>query len=133
VLHEEITGPIIGAFYDVYNTLGFGFLERVYENSLAYLLVQRGLRVHQQAPLSVFFHGVCVGEYFADLVVEDKVIVELKTVERLIPEHTAQLHNYLKASSLEVGLLLNFGRQATYKRLILTNERKALPIGIAHS
>lgn len=124
MLHEDITGTIIRAFYDVYNTLGYGFLEKVYENSLAHLLRQRGLIVQQQAPISVQFYGVIVGEYFADLLVEDKVIAELKTVERLHQEHTAQLYNYLKATHLEVGLLLNFGRQADYKRVIFTNDRK---------
>ena len=124
MLHEDITGTIIRAFYDTYNTLGYGFLEKVYENSLAHLLRHRGLIVQQQAPISVQFHGVIVGEYFADLLIEDKVIAELKTVERLHQEHTAQLYNYLKATRLEVGLLLNFGRQADYKRVIFTNDRK---------
>lgn len=124
MLYEEISGAIIGAFYDVYNSLGFGFLERVYENALVHLIHRRGLRVQQQAPISVFFDGVVVGEYFADLLVEDKVIVELKTVERLQPAHTAQIMNYLKATNIEVGLLLNFGREATYKRVYFSNDRK---------
>ncbi len=124
MLHENITGAIIGSFYNVYNALGFGFLEKVYENSLAHLLRQQGLFVHQQAPISVLFDGVIVGEYFADLLVEDKVVVELKTGERFHPEHSAQLLNYLKATHIEVGLLLNFGRQASYKRVFLTNDRK---------
>ena len=124
MLHEDITGAIIGAFYDVHNTLGTGFLEKVYENALAYLLHLRGFQVIQQAPIKVHFHGVIVGEYYADLLVADKVIVELKTAERIHPEHLAQLSNYLKATSIEVGLLLNFGRQTSFKRVILTNDRK---------
>lgn len=124
MLHEEVTGAIIGAFYDVHNTLGVGFLEKVYENALAHLLRSRGLTVAQQKPITVYFQGVIVGEYYADLLVEDKVIVELKTAERIHPEHLTQLSNYLKASRIEVGLLLNFGRYTTFKRVILTNDRK---------
>ncbi len=127
MLREKITGPIIGAFYEVYNTLGYGFLEKVYENALVHLLRQQGLLVRQQTPISVVFRGVVVGEYYADLLVEDKVIVELKTTERFHPEHTAQLMHYLKATHLGVGLLLNFGRQAMYKRLISTNDQKPRP------
>jgi GxxExxY protein len=104
--------------------LGTGFLEKVYENALAYLLRLRGLNVVQQAPISVYFQGIVVGEYYADLLVAEKVIVELKTAERIYPEHLAQLSNYLKATEIEVGLLLNFGRQTSFKRVILTNDRK---------
>ncbi len=127
MLYEETSGQIIKAFFDVYNTLGFGFLEKVYENSLAHILRQRGLFVQQQAPISVKFHEIIVGEYYADLLVEDKIIVELKTIERFHQAHTAQLYNYLKATHIEVGLLLNFGRQASYKRVIFTNDRKGSP------
>jgi GxxExxY protein len=127
MLHEDITGAIIGAFYDVHNTLGVGFLEKVYENSLVHLLRLRGLNVVQQSPIMVYFQGVVVGEYFADLLVAEKVIVELKTAERIHPEHLAQLSNYLKATQIEVGILLNFGRQTTFKRVILTNDRKPPP------
>ena len=114
-------------FYDVHNTLGVGFLEKVYENSLVHLLRLRGLNVVQQSPIMVYFQGVVVGEYFADLLVAEKVIVELKTAERIHPEHLAQLSNYLKATQIEVGILLNFGRQTTFKRVILTNDRKPPP------
>jgi len=126
LLHENLTKDILKAFYDVYNKLGFGFLERVYENSLALLLRERGMRVQQQAPISVYFHGVAVGEYFADLLVDDLVIVELKAVEELRQEHLAQLRNYLRATDIEVGLLLNFGREAAFKRVFLTNDRKGV-------
>jgi GxxExxY protein len=118
------TEPILGAFFQVYNALGPGFLERVYENALTLELRERGLRVEQQPPVSVSYKGVCVGQYFADLVVEGLVIVELKAAEALCDAHAAQLVNYLRATQLEVGLLLNFGRTATFRRVILTNNRK---------
>ena len=127
MLHEEVSGAVIKAFYNVYNSLGPGFLEKVYENSMALLLQQRGLRVQQQAPISVQFLGVVVGEYYADLLVEDCIIVELKSVERLHPEHIAQVMNYLKATKIEVGLLMNFGPSASYKRVLFTNDRKYPP------
>jgi GxxExxY protein len=126
LLHENLTQEILKAFYDVYNHLGFGFLERIYENSLALLLRERGFSVQQQAPISVYFHGFVVGEYFADLLVNDLVIVELKAAEELRQEHLAQLRNYLRATDIEVGLLLNFGQKATFKRVFLTNDRKDL-------
>lgn len=124
LLHEGLTQEIIKAFYDVYNNLGFGFLERVYENSLALLLRERGFQVQQQVAIFVYFHGVHVGEYYADLLVNDLVILELKAAEALRPEHLAQLRNYLRATDIEVGLLLNFGQKATFKRVFLTNDRK---------
>lgn len=126
LLHEGLTQEILKAFYDVYNKLGFGFLERVYENSLALLLRERNFLVRQQAPVSVYFHGVAVGDYFADMLVNDVVIVELKAAEVLRQEHLAQLRNYLRATDIEVGLLLNFGPKPTFKRVFLTNDRKDL-------
>lgn len=126
MLHEEITGPVIGAFYEVHKALGYGFMEKVYENSLVVALRERGLRVWQQAPITVYFHGVPVGEYFADMIVEDRVILELKIAERLNPQDAPQLLHYLRASSIEVGLLLNFGIEAHFRRLILTNDKKPL-------
>ena len=128
MLHEDITGPIIGAFYDVHNKLGTGFLEKVYENSMAHLLRLRGFNVLEQAAILVHFEGVVVGEYYADLLVAERVIVELKTAERIHPEFLAQLSNYLRATNIEVGLLLNFGRQTSFKRVILTNDRKPAAI-----
>lgn len=124
MLHQDVTGAIIKCFYSVYNTLGAGFLEKVYENALGHMLREEGVNVHQQAPISVHFHGANVGNYYADLLVAEKVVVELKTAARIVPEHTAQLLNYLKATDIEVGLLLNFGPEASYKRVILTNDRK---------
>ena len=123
--HSDITGQIIRAFYKVYNTLGYGFLEKVYGNSLAVELKQQGLSVIQQAPIKVYYSGQLVGEYYADLLVEDKVIVELKTVEALADEHYAQLLNYLKATEIQVGLLLNFGpSEPEVKRRIFETARQ---------
>ena len=124
MLHRETTDAILKAFYKVYNTLGFGFLEKVYEQSMAIEISRRGLSVRRQAPIKVFYESQLVGEYFADLLVDDAVIVELKAAERLIPEHEAQLLNYLKATEMEVGLLLNFGPTPSFKREVFTNARK---------
>ncbi len=124
MLHEEITGAIIKAFYTVYNTLGYSFLEKVYENALVHELTKIGLEVSQQMPIKVHYDGCLVGEYFADLVVEGCVIVEIKAAESLCPAHAAQLLNYLKATEVEVGLLLNFGPKPEFARKIFTNDRK---------
>ena len=107
--YSDITKQIIRAFYNVYNTLGYGFLEKVYENALAIELRQMGLSAMQQAPVKVYYSGAQVGQYYADLLVEGKVILELKSVEALAGEHHAQLLNYLKSTGIEVGLILNFG------------------------
>ena len=112
------TQTIIGAFYETYNALGPGFLEKVYENALMIELKERGLRAHHQCPIDVHYKGECVGEYIADIVVEDKVICEIKAVQQLRPEHEAQLLNYLKATSIKVGLLLNFGPKPEIMRRI---------------
>lgn len=122
--HKELTGTILEGFYHVYNTLGYGFLEKVYENSLAVFLRRRDIEVLQQEPVSVYYEGEEVGEYFADLIVEWKVIVELKSAESLCAAHEAQLLNYLKATKTEVGLLLNFGRKPEHKRKVFSNDRK---------
>jgi GxxExxY protein len=107
--HSDITEQVIRAFYKVYNALGYGFLEKVYENALMTELKQHGVPATQQAPIKVYYEEQLVGEYFADLLVAGKVIVELKVVDTLTHEHHAQLLNYLKATEIEVGLLLNFG------------------------
>ena len=124
MLHEELTFQIINAFYTVYNTLGYGFLEKVYENSLAHELKKRGLKVDQQVPICVFYDGVLMGEYFADILVEGRIILELKTADNISSQHKAQLLNYLKATEVEVGLLLNFGPEPKFSRKIFTNDRK---------
>lgn len=121
-IHTEITEKIIKAFYKVYNTLGFGFLEKVYENAMFIELRKMGLFVEKQRRIKVFYEGNEVGDYFADLVVDDKVIIELKASEALCKEHEFQLINYLKATDIEVGLLLNFGKKPEFKRKIFTNS-----------
>jgi GxxExxY protein len=124
MLHEEITEKIIQAFYKVNNTLGYGFLEKVYENAMAIELRKMGLKVLQQQKIKVYYEGQVVGVYESDLLVEDLVIVETKAKESLREEHEAQLINYLKAAQIEVGLLLNFGKKADFRRKIFTNARK---------
>ena len=122
--YQDITEKIIKAYYNVYNTLGFGFLEKVYENALMIELKSMGLSCIKQKPISVYFKENCVGEYFADIIVEDCVILELKAAEGIIEEHEAQLLNYLKATEIEVGLLLNFGKKPQLKRQIFENKFK---------
>lgn len=123
-LHRDITEKIIKAFYNVYNVLGFGFLEKVYENAMMIELSLMKLICEKQKPIDVYFKEKKVGEYFADIIVENKVIIELKAAEGLIPEHEAQLLNYLKATNIEVGLLLNFGKTPQIKRQIFENVYK---------
>ena len=122
--HKAVTDKIIKAFYSVYNGLGPGFLEKVYENALAIELRGCGLRVEQQRPVSVCYHGEVVGEYFADIAINDSIILELKTVERLSENYAAQLINYLRATDFELGLLLNFGPKPQFRRILLTEEYK---------
>ena len=111
-------------FKKVYHRLGYGFLEKVYENALAGELRRMGLKVEQQVKIDVFYEGEIVGEYLADLVVEDVVIIELKASRSLLNEHEAQLLNYLRATPYEVGLLLNFGPKAEFRRKSFDNDRK---------
>jgi GxxExxY protein len=122
--HSELTQRIIRVFYDVYNALGYGFLEKVYENALAIRLRSSGMKVRQQQPISVYFDGCVVGEYFADLVVDDLILLELKAAGELAPEHEAQLMNYLRATRYEVGLLLNFGPKPRVTRKMFENNLK---------
>jgi GxxExxY protein len=122
--HTDITEKIIRAFYTVYNQLGFGFLEKVYENALVIEMRGLGLSVSAQTPIAVYYQYQIVGEYVADIVVEECVLVELKAVKELAPEHETQLLNYLKATVYEVGLLLNFGKEPEIKRKVLDNHRK---------
>ena len=124
MLHSELTEKIIKAFYTVYNILGYGFLEKVYENALVIELKKMGFNVLKQQKIIVKYDGYKVGEYFADLIVNDVVIIELKAAEGLVEEHKNQLINYLKATEKEVGLLLNFGKEPQFKRVIFTNDRK---------
>jgi GxxExxY protein len=124
LLLEDTTDEIINAFYLVYNELGFGFLEKVYQNSLFLELLSRGFKVEPKKQIKVYFKGRQVGEYYADMVVDDLVILELKTSGGIELEHEAQLLNYLKGTEMEVGLLLNFGLKPQIKRKIFTNDRK---------
>ena len=118
LLHEELTDKALGACFEVAHELGAGFLESVYEKALMVALRQKGSHVQAQVPLTVKFRGVIVGEFFADILVEDKLIIELKSVSALRPEHQAQVINYLKATGIGVGLLVNFGNpKLEYRRL----------------
>ena len=121
---SELTGKIIRAFFKVYNRLGYGFAEKVYENALSIELDRLSLTVEQQKPIQIFYDDHLVGEYFADLVVNGLVIVELKASQDIAEEHEAQLLNYLKATPIEVGLLLNFGPQPKHIRRMYDNPRK---------
>ena len=120
--HSELTEKIIRCFFKVYNTLGYGFLEKVYERALAIELRKSGLAVNKQVPIDVFYEGEVVGNYYADLLVESEVILELKATDGLVEEHEAQLLNYLKATNIEIGLLLNFGLKPVVKRKIYSNK-----------
>ena len=122
--HTDITEKIINAFYTVYNTLGYGFLEKVYRNAMTIELRKLELDVVPEAQIQVYYGGHLVGEYFADLLVGGAVIVELKAVRQLAEQHEAQLLNYLKATPYEVGLLLNFGPKPGIKRKAFDNSRK---------
>jgi GxxExxY protein len=124
LLLEDVTDEIINAFYLVYNELGFGFLEKVYQNSLYLELLSRGFKVEPQKQIKVYFKGRQVGEYYADMVVDDLIILELKTSGGIELENEARLLNYLKGTEMEVGLLLNFGLKPQIKRKIFTNDRK---------
>lgn len=121
-LFPELSRTIIKCFYDAYNTLGYGFLENVYENSMAIELRKSGLSVVQQAPINVYYDNAIVGEYFADIIVENKIILELKAAESISEAHKIQLLNYLKASKITAGYILNFGPRATYKRQVFTGK-----------
>lgn len=122
--HTDVTELIIKGYYRVYNELGYGFLEKVYENAMSIALRKLGLTVVQQPQIDVYFDGEVVGEYAADLLVNNLVIVELKAARTLNPDHEAQLLNYLKATRYEVGLLLNFGVKPEIKRKAFSNGRK---------
>ena len=122
--HRELTQKIIGVFYEVYNELGHGFLESVYQKSLCLALNERGLTVHSPVDIPVWFRGHRVGDFEADVLVEKCVLLELKAVRTLDSSHQAQLLNYLRATDLEIGVLLNFGVKPEFKRLVYDNLRK---------
>ena len=122
--HSELTDLIVAVFYDVYNELGFGFLESVYRNSLRLALLDKGLTVEQEVPVTVFFRGQNVGDFRADLVVNGTIFLELKTAEQIVAAHESQVLNYLRSTALELGLILNFGPKPQVRRLLLDNSRK---------
>lgn len=124
LLHKQITDDILKVFYDIYNELGYGFLEKVYQNAMYFELKNKGYKVEAQTPIKVYFKGQLIGEYYSDLLIENKVIIELKACDLLMNVHVAQLMNYLKATKIELGLLLNFGEEPEFKRIIYTNDRK---------
>jgi GxxExxY protein len=122
--YQELSEKIIAAAYRVHNELGYGFIERVSKNALAIELGEAGLRCRCEVPLKVSYHGKIVGEYCADMIVEDKIVVEAKAVSKLDPVHEVQLVNYLKATGLNVGLLINFGRSVEVKRRVFDSPPK---------
>jgi GxxExxY protein len=124
LLHKELTNSIIRTFYDVYNELGYGFLEKVYQNSMYFELKQRGFQVEAQKQIKVYYKGIQVGDYYADLVVNDCIILELKAAEAIVMKFECQLINYLKGTDIEVGLLLNFGKKAEFRRKVFENARR---------
>ncbi|MDR0829488.1 MAG: GxxExxY protein [Prevotellaceae bacterium] len=128
--HKELTNSIIQAFYCVYNELGFGFLENVYQNALYLELLKKNLKVEPQKAINVYYNNQIVGKYRADLIVNDLIILELKAVECLVEEHELQLINYLKATDKEVGLLLNFGMKPEIRRKIF--DKKKISVNLSN-
>ncbi|MBG6061944.1 GxxExxY protein [Flavobacterium sp. CG_9.1] len=124
ILHEELTKSIIKIFFDVYNELGYGFLERVYQNALYFELKANGFDVEAQKRIKVYYKEIEVGDYYADIIVNDLVILELKAQEYMVEANEFQLINYLKATNCEVGLLLNFGKKPEFIRKVYQNNRK---------
>ena len=130
LLYKDTTDKIIKCFYDVYNELGYGFLEAVYENAMCIVLRQSGLKVNQQKELKVKFRNTIVGDYRTDIIVDDKIILELKSAKAIASEHEAQLLHYLKATGMELGMILNFGKTPQFKRYINSNHpRQSAKIG----
>ena len=122
--HQELTRQIIGIYYHVYNELGYGFLEKVYHNAFAIELTTRGYKIEKHKKVSVFYKNEIVGEYIPDILVDDKLIIELKCAENLVEAHECQLINYLRATDCQVGLVLNFGKDPQFIRKIFTNDLK---------
>ena len=122
--NKALTENIIKIFYNVYNILGYGFLEKIYENAMMIEFRKASIPAESQSPIKVIYEGEIVGEHFADIKVDDKVIVELKASKSLTPDHHAQLLNYLKATDIEVGLILNFGPKPEISRKVFDNSRK---------
>jgi GxxExxY protein len=123
-LHQSLTERILKCFFEVYNTLGYGFLEKVYERAMIVELRDNGLKAFSQFPVRVYYKEHPVGDYSADIIVEDTIILELKAAGCVVEEHELQLLNYLKATDIEIGLLLNFGKKPEIRRKIFTNDKK---------
>ncbi len=120
IVYRDLLYKIVGLAIQVRKELGFGFLEKVYENALMVLFVENGIRAHQQVPIKVHFHGQIIGDYIADILVEDSIILELKALDKIIPVHKAQVLNYLKATGLKLAILLNFGKDSLeHDRLVM--------------
>jgi len=122
--HADLSEKIIKIFYQVHTELGYGFSEKIYQKAYGIALREIGLKVDEQIPIKVYYHGQVVGEFFGDMLVNDVILLELKAIKIILEEHEAQLVNYLKATEIEVGYVLNFGPSATFKRKLLDNERK---------
>jgi len=122
--HSELSDKIIKVFYDIHNELGYGFSEKIYQKAFGIALRQIGLKVDEQVPIKVYFRGQEIGEYFADMIVNDLILIELKSVRQIVEEHESQLLNYLKSTEIEVGYVMNFGKSAEFKRKVLDNDRK---------
>jgi GxxExxY protein len=129
LLHSELTETILGVYYDVYNEIGHGFLESVYNNCMFLALAKVGMSVRREAPVPVYFRGQDVGQFKADLVIDNSVLIELKAVQNLDRSHEAQVMNYLRATELEVGLLLNFGSpRPQFRRIVFENSNKKIRV-----
>jgi GxxExxY protein len=126
LLHKELTDQILKSFFDVYNELGHGFLEKVYQNAMFLKLKKRGFQVEAQKRIKVYYQNIVVGDYYADLIVNNLVILELKATEAIVREFECQLINYLRATHIEVGLLLNFGANPEFRRKVFDNSRKKI-------
>ena len=124
LLHQDLTSLILKTFYEVYNELGFGFLEKVYQNALLIELRNKGLEATPNKKIKVYYKGENVGDYYADIIVNDTIILELKAADYIVEEFENQLLNYLKGTDCEIGLLLNFGKKPEFRRKIYENKRK---------
>jgi GxxExxY protein len=128
LIEEQLTQSVIGAFFKVHRTLGYGFLENVYASALEFELKRRGHRVQREVPVVVFYDGVAVANQRLDMVVDETLVIELKATDKLHPDATRQLFNYLRATNLEVGLLLHFNRRADFYRVVCSNNKPHPPI-----
>src|SRR3972149_5797423 len=122
--YADLSEKIIKVFYRVHTELGYGFSEKVYQKAYGIALREDGMKVDEQVPIKVYFHGQLVGEFFTDMLINDVILLELKSASAILDEHEAQLLNYLKSTDIEVGYVLNFGKSATFKRKVFDNDRK---------